>query len=182
MKVLILAIDGLIIVPVRNKHESEDNMKNTAAQMSMCNGYTNAAATHNYVFTFEYARNVWALCFRDLNSDKLQTLTKLDRASRGAGLALRFKPTNADKVALVAMGAQVLCSVAYFNDVFASVKYNRGEVAEMLVTEQMFGQKWVKDSVPFTVDGDINADGVKWQHKHQGATFCNERTLHNLAC
>lgn len=157
-------------------------MKNTAMHMNMTERYTNAAATHDYVFTFTYAGNVWALCLRDVNADKLQTLTKLDRASRGAGLALRFKPTNADKVAMVAMGAQVLCSVAYFNDIFASVKYNRGEVAEMLVTEQMFGQAWVKDSVPFTVDGDINADGVKWQHKHEGATFCNERTLHNLGC
>ena len=182
MKVLILTVDGLTIVPVRNKHESGDNMKNTAMHMNMTERYTNAAATHDYVFTFTYAGNVWALCLRDVNADKLQTLTKLDRASRGAGLALRFKPTNADKVAMVAMGAQVLCSVAYFNDVFASVKYNRGEVAEMLVTEQMFGQTWVKDSVPFTVDGDINADGVKWQHKHEGATFCNERTLHNLGC
>ncbi len=157
-------------------------MNNTALHASMAQRYNNASATHDYIFTFNYAGNMWALCLRDVNADKLQTLTKLDRASRGAGMALRFKPTNADKVALVSMGAQVLCSVAYFNDVFASVKYNRGEVAEMLVTEQMFAQVWHKDSVPFTVDGDINADGVKWQHKHEGATFCNERTLHNLGC
>lgn len=157
-------------------------MKNTAMHIKMSEQYTNAAFTHNYILTFEYAGNVWVLRLFGVNADKLQTLTKLDRASRGAGLALRFKPTNRDKVALVAMGAQVLCSVAYFNDVLASVKYNRGEVAEMLVTEQMFGQEWHKDSVPFTQAGDVEANGCSYQHKHQGATFCNEKTLHNLAC
>lgn len=157
-------------------------MNNTALHASMAKRYTNASATHDYIFTFKYGQNRWLLFLRDVDADKLQTLTKLDRASRGAGMALRFKPTNADKIALVAMGAQVLCSEAYFNDVFASVKYNQGEVMEMLVTEQVFGQVWHKDSVPFTVDGDINANGVKWQHKHEGATFCNERTLHNLGC
>lgn len=157
-------------------------MNNTVLHANMVQRYNNASATHNYILTFEYAGNVWALCLRDVNADKLQTITKLDRASRGAGMALRFKPTNADKVALVSMGAQVLCSVAYFEAVKAETHYNRGEIAEMLVTEQMFEQTWVKDSVPFTVDGDINANGEKWQHKHQGATFCNERTLHNLGC
>ena len=157
-------------------------MTNIALHMNMVQRYSDASATHDYVFTFTFDGNVWAICLRDVNADKLQTLTKLDRASRGAGMALRFKPTKRDKVALLAMGAQVLCSVAYFNDVLNACKYNRGEVAEMLVTENMFGQVWHKDSVPFTVDGDINADGVKWQHKHEGATFCNERTLHNLGC
>lgn len=155
-------------------------MKNTAAQRYMCEGYTRAAATHNYALTFTYANNVWVLFLRDVDAAKLETLTKLDKASRGAGLSLRFKPTNRDKVALVAAGATVLCSKVYFDELVAGTKYNRGEIAEMLVTEQVFGQTWVKDSVPFTVDGDINDNGVKWQHKHESATFCNERSLHNL--
>lgn len=149
--------------------------------MSMSERYTELAATHNYVFTFTYAGNFYALFLKDVNADKLQALTKLDKASRGAGMAVRFKPTNKDKFTLVNMGARVVCSKVYFDELVASCKYNKGECAEMLITEQVFGQTWVKDSVPFTVDGDINADGVKWQHKHEGATFCNERTLHNLA-
>ena len=157
-------------------------MKNTAAHIELVNRYQRRAFTHNYIFTFEYAGNVWALTLENVSNDKLQTLTKLDMASRGAGLSVRFKPTKNDKIALVAMGATVLCSVAYFNDIYASVKYNRGEVAEMLVTELMFGQKWEKDSVPFTDAGDVESNGKAYQHKHQGATFCTERSLHNLGC
>lgn len=157
-------------------------MKNTSLHMNMVVRYNDASATHNYILTFEYAGNIWVLFLRDVDARTLQMLTKLDRASRGAGYAVRFKPTNANKVALVSMGAVILCSVAYFEAVKAETRYNRGEVAEMLVTEQVFHQVWKKDSVPFTVDGDINANGEKWQHKHQGATFCNERTLHNLGC
>lgn len=156
-------------------------MKNTAMHIKMSEQYTNAAFTHNYIFTFEYAGSVWALRLFNVSADKLQTLTKLDRASRGAGLALRFKPTNRDKVALVAMGAKVLCSKVYFDELVASCKYNRGEVAEMLVTEQVFGQTWHKDSVPFTQAGDVEANGCSYQHKHQNATFCNEKTLAHLA-
>ena len=155
-------------------------MNNMAAHKNLSERYTAKAYTHNYIFTFEFMGNVWALTLENVNADQLQTLTKLDRASRGAGLSLRFKPSNRDKAALLSMGAVILCSVEYFNDVKAACKYNRGEVAEMLVTEMMFGQTWKKDSVPFTDAGDVEANGKAYQHKHQGATFCNERTLHNL--
>ena len=157
-------------------------MKNINATLHahMCARYTALAATHNYVFTFTYVGNFYALFLNEVNAAQLQLLTKLDKASRNAGMAIRFKPTNRDKFTLVNMGARVVCSKVYFDELVASCKYNRGEVAEMLITEQVFGQTWHKDSVPFTVDGDINADGVKWQHKHESATFCNERTLHNL--
>ena len=155
-------------------------MKNLAIQMKLAGDYSNHAYTHNYIFTFEFCDNIWALVLEDVNADKLMTLTKLDKASRGAGYALRFKPTKSDKAALLAMGAKVLCSKDYFEAVCDSNKYNKGENAEKMVTEQMFGQAWEKDSVPFTIAGDIEANGKAYQHKHQGATFCNEKTLASL--
>lgn len=155
-------------------------MKNLAMQMKQARDYSNYAYTHNYIFTFEFSGNIWALVLENVNADKLMTLTKLDKASRGAGYALRFKPTKSDKVALLAMGAEVLCSKEYFESVCNSNKYNKGENAEKMVTEQMFGQEWEKDSVPFTMAGDIEANGKAYQHKHQGATFCNEKTLASL--
>jgi hypothetical protein len=142
--------------------------------------YTNKAYTHNYIFTFTYCHVVYATVINDMDANALMTITKVDKASRGAGMALRFRPTNDIKRYLIAMGAQVLCSDKYFNEVFHSDKYNKGETAEKLVTEQMFGQEWVKDSVPFTAAGDIEVNGIAYQHKHEGATFCNEKTLRNL--
>ena len=84
---------------------------------------------------------------------------KLDKASRGAGYSLRFKPTKADKTALMAINATPLCTVEYFNHLVTSTKYNKGEVAERLVTEY-YGQAWEKDNVPFTDDGDLTVDGI----------------------
>lgn len=142
--------------------------------------YTSASFTHTYVLTFIFCKTVYAAVVDMPSADALMAVTRLDKASRGAGMALRFRPTNAIKLDLINRGAKVLCSEKYFNEVYKNCKYNRGEVAEMLVTELMFHQKWEKDSVPFTMGGDIVADGVAYQHKHQGATFCNEKTLRNL--
>ena len=67
----------------------------------------------------------------------------LDKASRGAGYSLRFKPTVEQKIALL-MGAEVVCSVDYFNSMVVNSIYNRGEIFEKLVTEKL-GQVWEKD-------------------------------------
>ena len=48
-----------------------------------------------------------------------------------------------------------------------------------MITEY-FGQKWEKDNVPFTEDGDITIDGIAYQIKYQKATFCTEKSLANL--
>ena len=142
--------------------------------------YTSVSYTHTYVLTFVFRKTIYAAIVDISTADELMAVTRLDKASRGAGMALRFHPTSAIKLNLINHGAKVLCSKKYFNEVYRGCKYNRGEVAEMLVTELMFHQKWQKDSVPFTKGGDIVANGITYQHKHQGATFCNEKTLRNL--
>ena len=157
-------------------------MTNTTLHNHMTATYTRVAYTHHYIFTFVYAGVVYAVLVDMDNAADLMAITSISKASRGAGYALRFRPTNDIKRYLLAMGATVLCSKAYFDSLVKSSKYNKGEIAEMLVTEQLFGQKWEKDSVPFTQGGDIESDGIAYQHKHEGATFCNERSLRNLAC
>ena len=67
----------------------------------------------------------------------------------------------------------VLCSTEMFNTLVAESKYNKGEIVEKLVTEY-FGQTWTKDNVPYTEDGDITVDGIKYQIKFEKATFINE--------
>lgn len=158
-------------------------MKDLNTQISLARQYHRAAFTNDYVFTFTYNYKFYAVKVTDLSLETLVAITRIDRASskRGGFASLRFKPTNAIKAAIIEMGAAtVICSKAAFEEMVKSNKYNKGENAEKLVTEVLFGQTWEKDNVPFTDGGDVNAEGRAWQHKHEGATFCNEKSLYNL--
>ena len=148
-------------------------MENTAIFMHLINGYNSKAYTHEYVFGFIFENTVWAV---KTDSAIMPYILKLDRASRGAGLALRFCPNRQQKAMLLSLGAIALCSKDYFNIVCASNKYNRGENFEKLYTEYC-GQTWVKDRIPYTEAGDIEVDGVAYQIKFEKATFTNEKSL-----
>ena len=150
-------------------------MTNTALFMNLIDRYNAVAYTHEYIWGFEYKGNIYMSI---TDSSAMAYVCKLDKASRGCGMALRFCPTTDQKLALMA-GAQVLCSKKYFEEVYAASKYNRGEIFEKMVTEY-FGQVWEKDNVPFTEDGDITVEGIAYQIKFQKATFCNEKSIANL--
>lgn len=150
-------------------------MTNTSLYMNLIDRYNAIAFTHEYIWGFEYKGNIY-MAYTD--ASYMPYVCKLDKASRGYGMALRFCPTKDQKVALLPY-AEVLCSKKYFEEVYSNSKYNRGEIFEKLVTEY-FGQTWVKDNIPFTMDGDITVDGIAYQIKYQSATFCNEKSLANL--
>lgn len=149
--------------------------QNTALHISLINRYNAVAFTHEYIWGFIYKKNVYMAI---TSSDVMPFVTCLDKASRGAGYALRFCPNADQKVALMP-NAELLCSETYFNEQVASTKYNKGEIFEKMVTE-FFGQEWEKDNVPFTEDGDITVNGIAYQIKFQKATFCNEKSIANL--
>lgn len=142
---------------------------------NMIDRYNAVAFTHNYIWGFEFHGVIY---MAHTDADVMPYICKLDRASRGAGMALRFCPKVDQKVLLLPY-ATPLCSVKYFNEVKASDKYNNGEIFEKLVTEY-YNQTWVKDNVPFTKDGDLTVDGIAYQIKYEKATFCNEKSLKNL--
>ena len=148
-------------------------MKNTIAHERLINHYNNTSFTHNYIFGFTYKGNVYSV---ETTSEILPFITTVDKASRGAGLALRFKPNTSIKLMLMDKGAKVICSVEHFNEVLTSGKYNKGEVFEMMITESK-GQTWTKDNVPYTEDGDITVDGIAYQIKFEKATFINEKQM-----
>lgn len=153
-------------------------MTNTMLFKTMIDRYNNAAFTHEYIFGFTENGNVYA-CF--CNSSILPYILKLDRASRGQGMSLRFKPTKAQREVLKANSKViVLCSEKFFFEEVTASRYNKGEIFEKLCTEY-FNQKWEKDSVPFTKGGDLTANGIAYQIKYQSATFCNEKSLSHLA-
>lgn len=149
--------------------------QNTALHISLINRYNAVAFTHEYIWGFIYKKNVYMAI---TSSDVMPFVTCLDKASRGAGYALRFCPNADQKIALMP-NAELLCSETYFNEQVASTKYNKGEIFEKMVTE-FFGQEWEKDNVPFTEDGDITVNGIAYQIKFQKATFCNEKSIANL--
>ena len=150
-------------------------MTNPTLFKSLIDRYNAVAYTHQYIWGFAYKGNVY---MATTGADYMPIVCTLDRASRGAGYALRFCPTNTQKLALMA-GAQVLCSEKFFTESVAESKYNKGEIFEKMVTEY-FGQVWEKDNVPFTKGGDIEVNGIAYQIKFQAATFCNEKSIANL--
>lgn len=151
-------------------------MTNTALLANMIQKYNELSYTHNYIYGFTFKGNVYKVTTTEKD---MPFILKVDKASRGAGHSLRFKPTVAQKTYLMAQGAELVCSKDYFLSLVKASKYNRGEIFEKMVTES-FGQTWKKDSVPFTEDGDVTANGIAYQVKFEQATFVTEKTLARL--
>ena len=151
-------------------------MANEIIKKMLQDGYNKVAFTDKYILGWTLKHVIYfTICNREL----VDWVTCLDKASRGAGYALRFKPNTDQKYMLMANGATALCSEKMFNEMVADSKYNRGDIFEKLVTEYT-GQEWEKDNVPFTMAGDIEWNGVAYQIKFEKATFTNEKSLMNL--
>lgn len=148
-------------------------MKSNEIKRTLIQFYNKHAFTHNYILGFRMNGNIYYVI---VDAKELDFVTKLDKASRGAGYSLRFKPNKAQKNYLMSLGAEVLCSEELFDGLKTMSKYNFGELFEKLVTE-MNGQTWVKDNVPFTEDGDLTVDGVAYQLKFEKATFITEAQM-----
>jgi len=59
-------------------------------------------------------------------------------------------------------------------------KYNKGEVFERIITETMTTETWVKDSVPFWVQGDVVINGKQIQVKLNGAEMVTEKAINRI--
>ena len=106
---------------------------------------------------------------------------KLDRMSskRGGWAKIRIKLSSADRKDLVESGKAVLIGAASMLE--TNDQYNKGERFERIITETLTDEKWVKDSIPFNVAGDITLNGEQVQIKFDGAELTNERTLMRMA-
>lgn len=151
-------------------------MTNTTIFRKLIAEYNAVSFTHKYMFGFCDRGTVYCAV---TDSEVLPFVCTLDKASRGAGMALRFKPNRAQKELLKTCELFAVCSAEYFNTMADNSKYNKGELFEKLVTEY-FGQVWKKDNVPFTKAGDIVVNGIHYQVKYEKATFTNEKTMANL--
>lgn len=137
--------------------------------------------THLYIIGIKWKKQVIACV---VTSAVLEKIVTLDRASRGEGYSIRFKPNMKTRMYILrnALETFKICSVDELERVAKTEvgkRTNRGSAFEKLVTEY-FGQEWCKDSVPFTEAGDIEINGKAYQIKYEGATFCNEKQLRGL--
>lgn len=138
--------------------------------------YNKNSAAHSYWFGFILAGLLYVVA--DMDFDALSAYFKNDRASsaKGGFRKVRIRATTADLKALLPK-AMLLGSAELLND----SHWNKGEMFEKIITEQFAGEKWVKDSVPFFVDGDATINGVKVQIKLNGAELTNEKILARYA-
>jgi hypothetical protein len=166
---------NIITVKDRNPKGNVINMTNINLFNLLLNEYHKFSASKFYIIGFISDGVVYEMTMTEQN---IGTVLKLDKASRGAGYSIRFRPTQKQKKDL-AKFATPLCSEKFFEEQLTNSKYNKGEIFEKLITEKN-GQTWEKDSVPFWVKGDININGIEYQIKYDGATFINEKGLAKL--
>lgn len=137
--------------------------------------YNALSASHLYILGF-MVQNI--LYYVTMDFEKLAGFMKMDRMStaKGGWAKLRIKLTTAQKAELLRIATQ--CGTV--EDLTRMDKYNKGENFERIITELLTGEKWVKDSVPFNVAGDIVLNGENVQIKFDGAEITNERLLAKL--
>lgn len=151
-------------------------MTNTTIFNQLIKDYNKHSFTHEYVFGFSYQGIIYSV---ETTNACLPYILTLDKASRGAGYSLRFKPTNEQKLYLLSLGAKAICSAELFNGILENSIYNRGELFESIITE-MAGQRWKKDNVPFYMGSDLSTNGHEYQIKFEKATFTNEKQMMKL--
>ena len=137
--------------------------------------YNALSASHLYILGF-MVQNI--LYYTMMDFEKLAGFMKMDRMStaKGGWAKLRIKLTTAQKAELLKIATR--CGTV--DDLTAMENYNKGENFERIITELLTGERWVKDSVPFNVGGDIVLNGENIQIKFDGAEITNERLLRKL--
>ena len=138
----------------------------------MTETYNKNSAAHTYYFGFVLAGLLYVVA--GMTFTELSAYFKMDRAStaKGGFKKIRIRATTADLKALLPV-ATLLGSETLLND----GHWNKGEMFEKVITERFTAEKWVKDSVPFFMDGDATINGEKVQIKLNGAELTNEKIL-----
>lgn len=133
--------------------------------------HTNTAATE---YWFGFILNHLVYVVTGMAFDEIARFFKIEKAaaSKGGFSKIRIK-------ARVAECADLLPRAILLGDekILEDKKWNAGIKFEKIVTEQIAGQHWERDSIPFWVAGDITLEGREIQVKFNGAELTNERTI-----
>ena len=138
---------------------------------TMIKHYRNNSAADSYIVGFTYEKNLYFVQVAEIMPRFLQ----VEQASRNQGENLRLRIKKNLKSQLMRKNPVCLGSA----DLLNAEKYNKGEIFEKLVTEH-FGQVWVKDTVPFWIQGDIEIGGKQVQIKLDSATLMNTKQIAKL--
>jgi len=134
--------------------------------------YIAVTAATEYWFGFTFDHKVYVVT--GLTFTDLLPLLRCEKAaaSKGGHSKIRIKARVADLAALlpkaVLLGGE---------EILSDPKWNAGIKFEKIVTEEIAGQTWERDSVPFWVAGDIALNGKQIQVKFNGAELTNEKTI-----
>jgi hypothetical protein len=133
--------------------------------------YRNYSAADGYILGFVYDKNLYMIRVDEI----MPRFLTVEEASRNQGENLRLRLRKKYREQLLRKGAICLGSA----DCLTADKYNKGEIFEKVVTEY-YGQTWVKDNIPFWIQGDICVNGVELQIKLDSATLMNTKQITRL--
>ena len=134
--------------------------------------YENNSAAHVYALGFVLYNLLYVV---KLSFSELRQYFKLDHMStkRGGYAKIRIRLTSEDRKALSLKGETLGSAELVTN----GPSKNQGDNFERVLTELWTDKRWVKDSTPFWIAGDIRVNGEEIQIKFDGAELTNEKTL-----
>lgn len=138
---------------------------------TMIKHYREHSAADSYILGFVNNKMLYMVEVAEI----MPRFLSVEQASRNQGENLRLRITKKLKNQLMKKNPVCLGSAS----LLTAEKYNKGEIFEKIVTE-FFGQTWVKDTIPFWVQGDIEVDGRQIQIKLDSATLMNTKQIAKL--
>ena len=135
---------------------------------TMINYYREYSAADSYILGFQFDKMIYMVKVNEI----MPRMLTVEQASRNQGENLRLRLRLKYKKQLMKKNPVCLGSA----DLLTVEKYNKGENFEKVVTEH-YGQTWIKDCVPFWVQGDIEVNGEQIQIKFDGATLMNTKQI-----
>lgn len=136
--------------------------------------YIAVTAATEYWFGFTLDHKVYVVT--GMTFADLRPFLRIEKAaqSKGGHSKIRIKARVAELAALLPKA-----TLLGTEEILRDPKWNTGIKFEQIVTEQIAGQHWERDSVPFWVAGDIELDGRQIQVKFNGAELTNEKLVRN---
>lgn len=137
---------------------------------TMIKNYRKFSAADSYILGFCYNKDLYMVKVQEI----MPRFLTIEEASRNQGYNLRLRIRKPLKEQLL---KNAIC-IGKETDLISD-KYNKGEIFEKIVTE-LYGLKWVKDTVPFTQAGDIRVNDEEIQIKLDSATLVNTKLIEKL--
>ena len=161
--------------------KSNEEMKNL-----ILGGLSAIESTHTYAFAIR-ENHMLKACIVENADDILHMVTYCERRaeSKGGYWGVRMINSRESFNIIKAYAREVidLCSIDYFESVYAEQKYgkgNRGNCFEHILAEAIGAEMNTAQNAKLIDCGDIRVNGEEIQCKLYNATITDERTLANL--